>query len=197
MKALLIIFISIFINSISIAQDNNEGAIKLKDGTLIYQNNKNPFTITLIGDIDLSNYPIIGINGNLFEYSYGVSTKFGKTEKEILINFMKWEVDYLNKTTTKPIKSETSFMTENNLLINLWNFTNPALVNDEQFNKRAFYADFYHKGYVYRFCFMAFKGTKEEANNTLINYINKVNFYDEPINITKLQDAIRQGKNRY
>jgi hypothetical protein len=44
---------------------------------------------------------------------------------------------------------------------------------------------------------MAFKGTKEEANNTLINYINKVYFYDEPINITKLQDAIRKGKNHY
>lgn len=97
MKKTTIILITFVLNlTLCIGQEAppREGAIKTENGVLVYYNYQNPFTISLKGDVDLSKRTI-NIDGNLFEFTYGVSKQFGETEKEILSNYMKWELDYL------------------------------------------------------------------------------------------------------
>jgi hypothetical protein len=190
--------LDVFINAVEAIKNTppKEGALKIKDGVLIYYNYQNPFTISLKGDVDLSKQTIT-ISGNLFDFTYGISKEFGEIEKEILINYMKWEVNYLEGVHKKTVKTENRFINNNGTLINLWNYINPVMLNDEKFNKKAFFADFYKNGFVYRFSFIAFKGTEEEANKNLIEYVNNIHFYDEQINIPKLQEAIRNGNNMY
>jgi hypothetical protein len=190
--------IDVFIYAVETLKNTppKEGAIKTKDGVLIYYNYQNPFTIHLKGDVDLSNQTM-NINGNLFDFTHGSSEQFGKTEEEILINYMNWEQNYLEDVLEKPVKTESDLINNNGILVNLWNYTNPVLIDDKKFNKKAFYADFYKNGFIYRFSFMAFNGTKVEANKILTEYINEVHFYNAQINLNKLQDAIRNGKNKY
>lgn len=94
------------------------------------------------------------------------------------------------------LKPENQLIHHNARLINLWNFTNPIMI-DSEYNEKAFYADFYCKQHVYRFSFIAFKGTKEEANNILSEYIENVRFYDDEIDLKRLQEAVRKGVNEY
>ncbi|WP_341228444.1 hypothetical protein [uncultured Arcticibacterium sp.] len=171
------------------AQDDI-GAIKTKEGFLIYNNSETPFTMNLVGDINLSNYPRVGINGNLFEYVTGQSQDFGKENKEILINYMKWESDYLAETFNQAINIQNAFTNKNGLLINLWNIVNPTLAKDDSQNEKQFYADFCKGEKIYRLSFLSFKGSDKEAEKSLMEIINNIRFYSKRIDVTELSKSI-------
>ncbi len=167
------------------AQDK-EGAIKTKEGYILYFNYENPFTLNLIGIIDLSNYPSININGNLLDFNYGVSDYFKKEDNNILINYMNWEKGYLSEAHKKSIETFNKFIMINKIQVNLWYYINPALINDNNWNKKQFYADFNKDKRVYRLSLMLFKGSDREAEEFLINIIKSFKFCNEKIDIFKL-----------
>ena len=166
------------------AQDK-EGAIKTKEGYILYFNYENPFTLNLIGIIDLSNYPSININGNLLDFNYGVSDYFKKEDNNILINYMNWEKGYLSEAHKKSIETFNKFIMINKIQVNLWYYINPALINDNNWNKKQFYADFNKDKRVYRLSLMLFKGSDREAEEFLINIIKSFKFCNEKIDIFK------------
>src|SRR5690554_2884422 len=138
-----------------------EGAIKTKDGFLLYFNYEHPFTIELKGDVNLSKYPLLTIDGNLFEFVIGYSNEFGNEEKNILLNYMKWESDYLSEAHNKSMSTTNKFINIDNRLINLWSYVNPIFVDDKKINDKQFFADIYNDERVYRLSAVMFHGTDE------------------------------------
>ena len=194
-----IIIISLIFSKVNAQEFDREGAIVTKEGYLLYYNYENPFTINLIGDVDFVKYPTINIDGNLLEINDIISEPFGETEEEILSNVMKWEINYLEDTFKQTLQSKNRLTQHNGRVINLWNFSNPALLSDftDQYNQKAFYSDFYFREHVYRLAFMAFKGTEEEAKKILLQYTDNIHFYNEQIDINKLREAVMNGQNKY
>jgi hypothetical protein len=93
-KSTLLILL-FFTLSIANAQENNKGALKTKDGVILYFNlENNSYTLNLLGISDLSNYPFVKLNDKLFEIVFGPKSKFGNEHHKILTNYMNWELDY-------------------------------------------------------------------------------------------------------
>ena len=50
-----------------VSQEDKIGAMKTKTGTLLYFNDENPFTIELEGELNLNQFPLIGLNDKNFQ----------------------------------------------------------------------------------------------------------------------------------
>jgi hypothetical protein len=194
MKYLFTIITLIFLMSSQVNAQDKIGAIKTEKGFLLYYNYAPPFTIDLSGNIDLSDYPAININGNMLEFNYGNSKNFGKEEKEILIKYMKWEKDYIIQVHNKSIETGNRLVNNNGTLINLWFYINPNLINDDSHNNKQFYADFYKDQKVYSLSYLMFKGSDKDAEESLIKIINNLTFYDKQIDVLKLSNSILKGE---
>lgn len=171
-----------------------EGAIKTKDGFLLYFNYEHPFTIELKGDVNLSKYPLLTIDGNLFEFVIGYSNEFGNEEKNILLNYMKWESDYISEFRKMSIVASNKFINIDNRLINLWSYVNPVFINEKETNDKQFFADIYNDERVYRLSAVMFKGSDKEAENFLLDAIVSIRFYKDKIDVQKLSNAIMKGE---
>lgn len=182
------------LTSIQVQAQDIEGAIKTEEGFLLYFNYEHPFTIELKGNVSLSKYPLLNIDGNLFEFGIGYSKEFGNEEKDILLNYMKWESDYINEAHKKSILTTNKLMNIHNRLINLWSYVNPVFINDKKTNDKQFFADIYNDERVYRLSAVMFKGSDKEAENILLKAIGSIRFYKSKIDVEKLSNSIMKGE---
>lgn len=191
-KIIVVIFHILFICSLN-AQYNKVGAIKTKNGVLIYNNaDETPYTINFYGNIDFSRFPFVSIDGNMFQFNHNEASQFGTSEKDILVNNMNWELDYIKSSGKFKIDNvPSSFTISNGQLIHLWNYTNPLIKEGGKHDDKAYFASFVKNDRVYLVCYILYKGTEKEANSSLITIFNGIRFYYEEIDVQKLQERIR------
>lgn len=186
--------------NIAYAQENKKGAIKTKDGFILYFNiEKNSYTLNLLGETDLSNYPIVKLNDKWFEINMGSKSEFGNTPKDILINFMNWEIDYLKNEFKKEIKSKYNFIDYNDMLLNFWQY-NPPIIKTNEISiavKTTYFIDFIRNDLVHRFSYSSSTGNELEAKQFLLKLVDGIHYYKSNIDLKKLQETVIQGKTYY
>ena len=176
------------------------GVIKTKNGVLIYFNIENNYhTINLEGDIDLSNFPFIRQNNVWFQFITNEKSDFLKNGDNVLTNYMNWEIDYFEKQFNRKIKYKSSFVKNNDLIINYWNYDMPNLENEnlERRVTKIFFADFIHNSLIYRFSYASESGNEAEANKILNKLVDNLIFYNRKIELNRLQNSIINGVNYY
>lgn len=189
-----------FTLSIATAQENKKGAIKTKDGFILYFNlKKNSYTLNLSGKTDLSNYPIVKLNDKSFEIVFTPKSKFGNEPRKILTNYMNWELDYVKKIYKKEIKSKSYFLEHNKMLVNIWQY-NPQLVKTKEIYtpvKTVYYIHLVHNDFVYTFSYPSFSGNELEAKKFLLKLVDGIHFYKKNIDVNKLQEITIKGVYSY
>jgi hypothetical protein len=197
----ILLFLSIlFGNSIVLGQDlDSKGGIKTHDGVLLYFNkDKDTYTIDLKGEIDLNRFPIVKVNGKLYELKNGPKSMFGKSEDEILINFQIWEHKYLEDELFKQsITFKQKRLKIKNKQLNFWSFEMPK---NRTINKpvlRTFYLDFIQGKRAYSFSYPSLSGNEIEAKDFLLGLYNSMHFYSKSIDINQLRRKIVEGVNPF
>jgi hypothetical protein len=196
----LLILLSIGFSIFNIcAQDNSFGALKTKEGVIIYSNDKaNSYTLDLQGVVDFSKYPLVRIDGKWFEMSQNLKDEFGDQTEEILKNYMKWELDYLKDQFKNPLATKSDFITHKNFQVNFWQYTNPIQVSKSQIQVIAsYFVDFCHNDLVYRFSYPSISGDEKEAKEFLLKLVDNLLFYNDDIDINRLRQSIVNGNNFY
>ena len=185
------------------AQEQRSGAIKTRDGFLIYFNYpENAFTLNVEGDADISKFPFIKTKGNYIQFQHAAKSEFGTTTPEVLTKYRKWEADYLKEMFGgKDIDVRSETIDRNGVTYSFWSHRTPlpenALAPDVTPVKRAYFLDFVHNGLVFRFSYASVSGDKKEALSILLDIAGQLTFYNEKIDLKKLQEAVMEGKTTY
>lgn len=198
MKNILTLILILIFHSVIAQQD--EGAIKTKNGFLLYFNSgANSHTLNLEGDIDISKFPYIKQNTVWFQFATASCADFGKDSKSILTNYMKWEINYYQKDLKSELKYSSVFLTKNGLNANFWKFINPIDLEDKNIMpiKTTYILDLLHEDLLYRLSYASTNGNDTEAKDILFNIVDNLRFYDKNIDLDRLQKNIIQGKNYY
>lgn len=189
-KILAILLMSI--SFIGYAQQNN-GAIKTKNGLLLYFNLKqNSHTLNLKGEIDVSKFPFIKQDSIWFQFLTNNKVDFEKNSKSILENYMIWEFDYLQKQFGEKLVLKNEPIELNDLTANYWYFKNPK-ISDAKIHsaiKSTYFLDFTKKDLIYRFSYASISGDDLEAKAILKSIAENLKFYENGIDIKKLQMSI-------
>lgn len=188
---LLVIFQSVF-------AQQNEGAIKTKNGFLLYFNlGVNSHTLNLEGDIDISNFPFIKQNNTWFQFYTANKLDFGKDSKSILINYMNWEIDYLQKQMKVKLNIINETSNRNGVITNFWKFENPDIKDNKIHSMvvATYFLDFIYNDLIYRLSYSSTSGNDFDAKSILLKIANNIKFYDRNIDLDKLQRNILEGKN--
>lgn len=196
-KILTIFFLSISL--MGYAQQNN-GAIKTKSGFLLYFNlDQNSHTLDLEGEIDLSNFPFINQNSTWFQFLTNNKSTFENDSKSILENYMIWEFDYIQKQFGRELILKNTSIELNGLTANFWHYQNPMMSNDKISNpiKSTYFLDFTKNDLMYRFIYASTTGDNSEANTILTSIAKNLRFYDNDIDLKRLQLNISKGINYY
>lgn len=176
------------------------GAIKTQKGLLIYFNTKgNYHTLNLDGDIDLSNFPFIKKDNNWFQFITNGKVNFFGENGNVLINFMNWEVNYLEQELKENLKVDNSIADIEGIRVNLWNYENPRLDNESIDTPviKTYFADFVNNDLIYRFSYASTTGNNEIADDFLKSLVRNIRYYENKIDLNKLQQAISIGLNYY
>lgn len=200
LKFKLLFLIIIFGNSIVSGQElDKRGGIKTHDGILLYFNkDKDTYTIDLKGEIDLNRFPIVKVNGNFFKLKNGPKSMFGKSEKEILINFQIWEHKYLeDEIFRQSITFKQKRLNVQNKPLNFWFFEMPKNRTIDKTVLRTFYLDFIQGKRAYSFSYPSLSGNEIEAKDFLLGLYNSMHFYNKSIDINHLRKQIAKGVNYY
>jgi len=194
-KVLTILLMSI--SFIGYSQQNN-GAIKTKTGLLLYFNlEQNSHTLNLKGEIDASKFPFIKQDSIWFQFVTNNKAEFEKNSKSILENYMIWEFDYLQKQFGEKLMLKNESIELNSLTANFWYFENPKISDDEIYSpvKSTYFLDFTRKDLIFRFSYASISGDNLEAKAILKSVAENIKFYDNGIDIKKLQMSIINGEN--
>ncbi len=196
MKSFLLFSILLFIKPLFSQQ--NEGAIKTKNGFLLYFNiGTNSHTLNLNGEVDLSHFPFIKQDNIQFQFYKARKDEFGNESKSILINYMNWEVDYYQQQLNVKLNVSNEVFNKNGLSSNFWKFKNPIIENDKIYTPvvATYFLDFIHNDYIYRFSYASINGDDLEAKTILLKLADSIKFYDKNLDLNKLQQNILEGKN--
>ena len=199
MRKIALIIISFFFSLTAFCQEES-GAIKTNKGILLYFNvENNNHTLSLEGDIDLSNFPYIKLDDNFLQFIVNDKRNFMTKDSSTLSNYMNWEIDYFEEQFETELEVENETNSISDLQINFWNIKNPKIDDKEIHNPViiTFFADFIHKDFIYRFSYSSMSGIKKEANAVLKSLINGMTFYSSPLDMNKLQQAVKNGVNYY
>jgi|GEM_PF-2660650 hypothetical protein len=178
-------------------QFDKQGAIKTKDGIMLYVNNgAESYTIKLKGKIELKNYPFIELNGNIFQLITYPKHKFGQSNEQILNAYFQWEHGYheaeLFKQKLRFTRKQIQYQ---NKRLQYWDFTPPKGPSIKLPVLKTCYLDFVHGETLYSFSFSSMDGNEKKAINLLTSLFESTTFYDKGIDIVKLQEEIINAKN--
>ena len=122
-----LVLILLIISSQGYSQPNN-GAIKTKDGFLLYFNDgQNSHTLNLIGDIDISNFPYIRKDSEWFQFYIANKSEFETSRGSTLENYMRWELEYFEEQLGQELQFERKASLIGDLPTNFWHFKHPAV----------------------------------------------------------------------
>lgn len=199
-RTLLVLLLILSYSSTLFCQENKIGAMKTKKGTLLYFNSESPFTIDLEGNVNLDQYPHIVIDDKGFQFIQNTIEKNSKELKQNLEDYMKWELEYINKQLPEKANISSEFIVLQNETVNFWYFKNPVLKDapkDITPYKMSFYLDWKIGDFMYRLVFPSFGEDITEAKQFLINLKKHFVYYSKEINLEKLYDNVSEGKNYY
>jgi hypothetical protein len=174
------------------SQENNIGAMKTKNGILLYFNSASPFTIDLEGNINIDQYPHIAIDDKGFQFIQNTIENNSKELKQNLEEYMNWELDYIHGLLPEKVNVTSEFVIQQNDMMNLWYFKNPVLKDapkDITPYKMTYYLDWMVGNFMYRLVFPSFKEDSTEAKQFLINVKNRFRYYSKEINLEKLLEV--------
>lgn len=198
----LIFVLTIFLLGInqSTSQEDKIGAMKTPKGTLIYDNSKDPYTIDLIGEVKLDNYPFIDVNNKNFQFLINNSEDKKLPIKELLKLYMDWEVNFINELLPTKVEPKSEFLISDNEALNFWYYKNPILTDapkDITPYKMTFFLDWKKGNYLYKIVFPSFDDDIEKGKDFLIEMRKKIRYYTKPIDLEKLYENIQKGNNYY
>lgn len=192
-------FLLMVIFQTAIAQQNY-GGIKTQNGILLYFNlGGNSHTLNLEGDVDISNFPFIKQNKIWFQFYTADKLEFGKEPKSILNNYMNWEIKYHKNQIGKNLITESEILNRNGYIMNFWKFMHP-IKNIESGRTpiiASYFLDFIHNDLIYRLSYASISGNDSEAKTILLNIADNFTFYEEDIDLNRLQKNIIKGQNYY
>ena len=194
-----LLLILLIISSQGYSQPNN-GAIKTKDGFLLYFNDgQNSHTLDLIGDIYISNFPYIRKDSEWFQFYIANKSDFEMSSGSTLENYMWWELDYFEEQLGQELQFERKAFVIGDLPANFWHFNHPAVSIQDMATavKATYFLDAVHEGLIYRFSYASISGDDEQAFQVLSEIARNLNFYENGIDLEKLQYNIILGKNYY
>lgn len=197
-KILLLLFITC--SSTLFSQENNFGAMKTKNGTLLYYNTESPFTIDIDGNVNLEQFPLIQVDDKGFQF---IQNTIGKNSKELKINleeYMKWEIKHLNEQLPEKVEVKSEFIELENQTLNFWYFKNPIIKDvpkDITPYKMTFYLDWKVGDFMFRLVLPSFNEDITGTKQFLLNINNHFKYYSKKIDLDKLFDNISEGKNFY
>ena len=114
MRKIALIIISFFFSLTAFCQEES-GAIKTNKGILLYFNvENNNHTLSLEGDIDLSNFPYIKLDDNFLQFIVNDKRNFITKDSSTLSNYMNWEIDYFEEQfeTELEVENETNSISD-------------------------------------------------------------------------------------
>lgn len=202
MKSLLYTLLLFFTASSVFAQPD-EGVIVVKNGYLLYHNlGDNSYTLELDKSVKVDGLPrwIITDTATM-QFDIVAKKHFGSGDKNILIQYRDWEVDYLNEMFNTRLKMESNFLTIDGDEALIWSVVTPLdLIDLEDASEpvlKTFYLQRIHKDIIYRFMFSSTTGDNQEAEKILLDINKNLRFYNAGLNFPLLQNNILSGKNFY
>jgi hypothetical protein len=205
MKIKLILFFFTLVVLTS-AQEPQTGAIKTKNGFLLFFNYPgNAFTLNLNENPKTPTAQFFTVNGKYVQFQHVAKKEFAKKGNSTLINFMKWETDYINENFAKgkDIELRHEILKKEGYTGNLWSYKNTLYKKMKKEDStvtpviRTYYFDFVHNDLIFRFVYASTTGDKSEARSILISAARKLTFYDKKIDLQRLQNAVLKGETTY
>ncbi|MDA8980165.1 hypothetical protein N9G63_03900 [Chitinophagales bacterium] len=191
-----LVLILLIISSQGYSQPNN-GAIKTKDGFLLYFNDgQNSHTLNLIGDVDISNFPYIRKDSEWFQFYIANKSEFETSRGSTLENYMRWELEYFEEQLGQELQFERKASLIWGLPTNFWHFKHPAVSIQDMATavKATYFLDAVHEGLIFRFSYASISGDDEQAFQVLSEIARNLNFYENGIDLEKLQQRVMEGK---
>lgn len=191
-----LVVILLIISSQGYSQPNN-GAIKTKDGYLLYFNDgQNSHTLNLIGDVDISNFPYIIKDSEWFQFYIANKSDFEMSSGSTLENYMWWELDYFEEQLGQELQFERKACVIGDLSANFWHFNHPAVSIEDMATavKATYFLDAVHERLIYRFSYASISGDDTQAFQVLSEIARNLNFYENGIDLEKLQQRVMEGK---
>lgn len=196
----LIIFTFILVFSKTLAQEDKIGAMKTQYGTLLYFNFENPYTVEIIGDVNLKSFPLIEVNNKNFQIISNKATETNLSNTESLKEYMKWEIDYLKETFSDIINTKSDIFTLDGKEYNFWYYKNPIIENppaDITPFKMTFLLDWKIDNNFYKIVFPSYNEDVSSAKSFLLEIESKIRYYSKKIDLEKLYENIQDGQNYY
>lgn len=180
---------------------SKNGAFKTKDGFLIYQNDGNEsYTLNLKGDVNITYFPIFSWPNKSFHLTKNSKKEFGTNESAIFTNYLTREHEYLeNEVIKKKILVTHRQISYKSTNLNFWYFPMPKF--DDFKNAgitkpvlKTYHLDFVHSQTIYGLSFGSISGNDADAEKTLLGLFESMRFYDNGIDLDKLKEQIKNGK---
>ncbi len=194
------IFLILFCSLYSFSQEQNVGALYIENGTLLFVNSESPFTIELIGEVDLEQFPLLGVNDNSFQVIQNTVATNGKDEKSILVEYRNWEMDHINQMLPEKVVSQSEFITSKNEILSFWYYTNPVLKDapaDITPYKMSLFLDWRKDNMVFRIVHPSFSADIDKSKKLLLDFKKGIRYYSNKIDLDRLSENIAKGQNFY
>lgn len=183
-----------------VSQEDKIGAMKTKTGTLLYFNDENPFTIELEGELNLNQFPLIGLNDKNFQIITNTAQTKSTDIKALLQEYMNWEINYLKETFPDVVKAKSEFIENKGELMHFWYYQNPVIEDapaDIKPFKMTFLLDWKKDHHFYKLVYPSYNEDVESAKLFLVELKNKIHYYTSKIDLERLYENIQKGNNYY
>lgn len=200
-KRLLSLLLLVYTCTTLSAQVPDQGALQIPNGFLIYVQNPKlqSYTVKLLGDVGLENYPILRNNEFYFIIETAPKNVFGSNDKSRLEKFMAFEFKKLNSSTQLNGEPQSQIKLIDSTLFNLWNVTK-TIANQEDREDieviKYYYLDFIIGETLFRIQNPATEIDDKAARISLYKIYKKMHFYTD-LNVGKLQDKVYSGQYHY
>ena len=166
----------LFICTIIFAQPES-GAIRTENGILLFHNfEKDSYTLYLEDDTTIDYFPLFTQNGKTYQFRFEEISEMNFDKKNLLLDYMKWESDYLIKSMkglTFNFNEKTNIQ---NRETNFWKLTFPEIKDKEISNpvKAMYFLDFSTESKLFRLVYSSTINDNNEAKNLLNNHFQNI-----------------------
>ncbi len=203
MKTLLLLLPSLVACTYLYAQVPKEGALPTSRGFVVYVDNQDleSYTLLLEGDVGIENYPILREDDVYFLIETAPKKVFGADDKSRLRRYMEMEYNKLHKSLQLIAKPASQTKMIDETLFNLWSVQKPEKEKKEGEAKEVevikyYYLDFVVDETLFRIQHPATEIDDKSARIALYKIYRNMHFYKK-LDIPKLQGLVARGQYYY